>query len=123
MAFFSARRFLTEPGYRDKEAIPALAYTLKKAWQGMAKEGKESLQALGHLVAAADGRSLTAEEKTQVKTQLQDLAKAVPMLAVFLLPGGMLFLPLLLKVLPFDLRPSAFKEMSEEARQDSEAAS
>lgn len=64
---------------------------------------------LGTLLAkAAGGHTLTGEEKRKVKSQLIDLAKAVPALAIFAAPGGMLLLPLLAKLLPFNLLPSAW---------------
>jgi hypothetical protein len=64
---------------------------------------------LGELLAkAASGTDLTAEEKAKVKEQLLDLAKAVPALAIFAAPGGMLLLPLLAKLLPFSVLPSAW---------------
>jgi hypothetical protein len=64
---------------------------------------------LGALLAkAAAGTKLTAEEKRKVRAQLVDLAKAVPALAIFAAPGGMLLLPLLAKLLPFNLMPSAW---------------
>jgi hypothetical protein len=67
---------------------------------------------LGQLLArAASGTKLTAEEKRKVKSQLLDLAKAVPALAVFAAPGGMLLLPLLAKLLPFNVLPSAWDRM------------
>ena len=37
-----------------------------------------------------------------MRAQLVDLAKAVPALAIFAAPGGMLLLPLLAKLLPFN---------------------
>jgi len=64
---------------------------------------------LGALLAkAASGGTLTAEERRKVRAQLADLAKAVPALAIFAAPGGMLLLPLLAKLLPFDILPSAW---------------
>jgi len=64
---------------------------------------------LGALLAkAAGGAVLTGEEKRKVRAQLVDLAKAVPALAIFAAPGGMLLLPLLAKLLPFDIMPSAW---------------
>jgi LETM1-like protein len=64
---------------------------------------------LGQLVAkAASGRTLSLDEKRKVKLQLIDLAKAVPALAIFAAPGGMLLLPLLAKLLPFNVLPSAW---------------
>jgi hypothetical protein len=67
---------------------------------------------LGTLLArAAGGHALTPEEKRKVKAQLIDLAKAVPALAIFAAPGGMLLLPLLAKLLPFSLMPSAWDKL------------
>ena len=37
-----------------------------------------------------------------------DLAKTIPALAIFAAPGGMLLLPILIKLLPFNLLPSSF---------------
>ncbi len=64
---------------------------------------------LGTLLArAAGGHVLTREEREKVKAQLLDLAKAVPALAIFAAPGGMLLLPLLAKLLPFNVLPGAW---------------
>ncbi len=72
---------------------------------------------LGQLLArAAGGAPLDAAEKRKVKEQLLDLAKAVPALAVFAAPGGMLLLPLLAKLLPFSLLPGAWERARERAR-------
>ena len=38
-----------------------------------------------------------------------DILKSVPSIGIFLLPGGALLLPLILKIVP-DLLPSSFKE-------------
>lgn len=65
---------------------------------------------LGQLLAkAAAGTALTGEEKRKVRAQLVDLARAIPALAIFAAPGGMLLLPLLAKLLPFAILPSAWK--------------
>jgi hypothetical protein len=72
---------------------------------------------LGQLLAkAAGGTALTADEKRKVKAQLIDLAKAVPALAIFAAPGGMLLLPLVAKLLPFSLMPSAWEKPTKKAR-------
>jgi hypothetical protein len=57
---------------------------------------------------ASVGVTLTAAEKEKVRRQLIDLAKTIPALAIFAAPGGMLLLPILLKLLPFNLLPSSF---------------
>lgn len=103
-------RFLVDSRYRHEVAIPRLRAALDRAWSGLATEVRESFRALGLVLVAAEGRALTLEEKGQIKRQLQDVVKAIPMLGVFLLPGGMILLPVLLKVLPFDLRLSGFRE-------------
>ena len=61
------------------------------------------------LVKKSTSSDLSKEEKEIVKTQFKDLAKSVPSLAIFMLPGGALLLPLILKIIP-DLIPSAFKD-------------
>lgn len=83
---------------------------LSQAAAALALEVRETGE-LGLLLArAARGEKLDANERGRVRAQLVDLAKAVPALAIFAAPGGMLLLPLLLKLLPFDLRPSAFQK-------------
>lgn len=65
---------------------------------------------LGMLLARmAQGEQLNREQRARVRAQLADLARIVPALAIFAAPGGMLLLPAVLKLLPFDLRPSAFR--------------
>jgi hypothetical protein len=52
---------------------------------------------------------LNEEERLKVRLQLLDICKAIPSLAVFMLPGGALLLPFLIKLLP-DILPSAFRD-------------
>jgi hypothetical protein len=84
---------------------------------------------LGTLLAkAAAGQALDAPERRKVKEQLIDLAKAVPALAIFAAPGGLVLLPLLAKLLPFDVLPSAFDPRKraaakEAAKKERDAAS
>lgn len=54
-------------------------------------------------------RELTSEEKKKVKEQLLDICKSVPSLTIFLLPGGTILLPLLVKLIP-KLLPSSFQD-------------
>jgi hypothetical protein len=74
----------------------------------LVQELKES-QELVYLIRQSAKRELTAEEKEKVRTQSLDLMKTVPSIGIYLLPGGALWLPLVLKLIP-DLLPSAFKE-------------
>jgi len=61
------------------------------------------------LLGQSTVRDLSKEEKKQVKKQLLDICKTIPSLAIFILPGGSLLLPLLIKFIP-QLLPSAFNE-------------
>ncbi|WP_108870172.1 LETM1-related biofilm-associated protein [Aquimarina aquimarini] len=61
------------------------------------------------LLGQSTTRDLSKEEKQQVKKQLLDICKTVPSLAIFILPGGSLLLPILIKFIP-QLLPSAFNE-------------
>ena len=45
------------------------------------------------------GEKWTKEEKMEIKNHLRDISKVVPVIIVFLLPGGSLFLPFLAEVL------------------------
>jgi hypothetical protein len=65
------------------------------------------------LARRAAGQKLSDVETKRMREQLVDVAKAVPSLAVFSLPGGFVLLPIVLKLLPFDLRPSSFKKSDE----------
>jgi LETM1-like protein len=68
---------------------------------------------LMHLLAKSTTKDLSSEEKKKVKKQLLDICKTVPSLTIFLLPGGGLLLPLLVKFIP-QLLPSAFNENLED---------
>jgi len=54
-------------------------------------------------------RELNKEEKKKVKEQLLDICKTIPSLTIFLVPGGSLLLPILIKFIP-KLLPSAFRD-------------
>ena len=61
------------------------------------------------LLTQSTHRELNQEEKKKVKTQLLDICKTIPSLTIFLVPGGSLLLPILVKFIP-QLLPSAFNE-------------
>lgn len=64
------------------------------------------------LLAASTTRDLDEKEKKKVRKQLLDICKSIPSLTIFLLPGGSLLLPILIKFIP-QMLPSAFNENSE----------
>ena len=65
------------------------------------------------LLAHSTIRDLDEKEKKKVKKQLLEICKTIPSLTIFLLPGGSLLLPILIKFIP-TLLPSAFNENLEE---------
>jgi hypothetical protein len=61
------------------------------------------------LLTHSTHRNLDEKEKKKVKKQLLEICKTVPSLTIFLLPGGTLLLPLLIKFIP-QLLPTVFNE-------------
>lgn len=76
----------------------------KRLYQEL-KDSKE----LMILLSQSTVRDLSGEEQKKVQDQLIDIFKSIPSLAIFMLPGGALLLPLVVKFIP-KLLPSAFDE-------------
>ncbi|MFV0541360.1 MAG: LETM1-related biofilm-associated protein [Aestuariibaculum sp.] len=72
------------------------------------KELKDSKE-LMVLLTQSTVRDLTPNEQKKVQEQLLDIFKSIPSLAIFLLPGGAILLPLVIKFIP-KLLPSAFDD-------------
>lgn len=64
---------------------------------------------LMNLLVISSYRELNSTEKRKVKTQLLDIFKTIPSLAIFALPGGSLLLPIIIKMIP-SILPSSFNE-------------
>ena len=80
------------------------------------------------LIVKSTTSDLSAEERKRAKSQMKDLARTIPALSLFMLPGGTLIMPLVLKLIP-DLVPTAFrsnqieeikKELEEEEKRKKE---
>ena len=72
------------------------------------KELKQSKD-LMYLLTQSTIRDLTEDEQKKTQDQLLDIFKTIPSLAIFILPGGMILLPLVIKFIP-KLLPSAFDD-------------
>ncbi len=81
---------------------------IKRNSKRLVKELKESKDVM-LLLTQSTTRNLTDEEQKRIKDQLLDIFKSIPSLAIFILPGGMLLLPLFIKFIP-KLLPSAFDD-------------
>lgn len=72
------------------------------------KEIKGS-QELIILLTKSTHSELSKEERKKVQEQLLDIFKSIPSLAIFILPGGAILLPIFIKLIP-KLLPSAFDD-------------
>ena len=72
------------------------------------KELKESKD-LMILLTKSTTRELTEEEQKKLQDHLLDVFKTIPSLAIFMLPGGAILLPIVIKFIP-KLLPSAFDD-------------
>ena len=95
------KQFYTQSSSTVKRLIVRNKDRLQKELQ----ESGELLKLLG----ISTYRELSKDEKSKVKEQLLDICKTIPSLTIFLLPGGAILLPLLVKFIP-KLLPSAFDE-------------
>ncbi len=89
----------------DKNSIQALLELNKKRLMLEIKQSKELMQ----LLSKSTSQDLSDEEWKKVKDQMLDIFKSIPALAIFLLPGGALLLPLAIKLIP-QLMPSSFSK-------------
>ena len=111
---------------KDSPSYERVYSRLSKRWGKVLWRNKDKLtteirqsKELMYLVKKSATEDLTKEEKEIVKTQFIDIVKSVPALAIFMLPGGVVLLPLILKIIP-DLVPSAFKENEIDDDKDTE---
>lgn len=88
----------------SKMVMKLITRNSKRLYQEL-KDSKELMV----LLSQSTVRDLNKEEQKKVQEQLLDVFKSIPSLAIFLLPGGALLLPLVVKFIP-KLLPSAFDE-------------
>jgi len=82
---------------------------LRKNLDRIVNEVRETRE-LYDLLLKSRNETLTAEEKGKVRAQLFDILKTIPTLAIFALPGGSVALPILIRLLPFNLLPTSFED-------------
>lgn len=85
-----------------------VALLIERNKKRLVKEISQSKE-LVNLLTKSTHKELSPEEKKKVKNQLLDICKSIPSLTIFLLPGGSLLLPILIKFIP-KMLPSAFNE-------------
>ena len=82
---------------------------VKKNVANIMTEVKETKE-LSELLLKATTEPLSSYEKKKVQEQLMDIARSITALAIFTLPGGGILLPVLIKVLPFNILHSSFQD-------------
>jgi hypothetical protein len=105
----------TEASFAFKETSKRWLRIIGRNRDRLLAEMKESKELMS-LLQKSTKEELSAEEKEQVKAQFYDILKSMPSLAIFLLPGGGLLLPIVMKLVP-ELIPSAFKVNEVEKKQ------
>lgn len=112
LSYFDKVTFLkNKRGYEiiSKGFITNFSSNLKKNKNNIIKEISESKE-LVELLWKAKNKHLTPEEKIKVKEQITDILRTLPSFAIFMIPGGSVLLPLILKILPDELLiPSSFR--------------
>lgn len=100
------------------QTLNVVSSTLKRRLRSVilknkAKLGREIFESreLAELLWKAKNTDLTQQEREKVKQQLLDITlRIIPSLAVVMVPGGTVLLPLLLRILPEEmLLPSSFR--------------
>jgi hypothetical protein len=89
-------------------SIDEIKALLVKNKKRLSQEIQQSKELVG-LLRKSTHTKLTEKEKEQVKTHLIDVLKTIPAFAVFMLPGGIILLPIVAKLIP-DILPSSFRE-------------
>lgn len=101
---------------QNKNSVEHLYTNISNRWIKILGRNKDKLatelkqsKELVLLIKKSAKEELTKEEKEKVKSQFLDIVKTMPAIAIFLLPGGTILLPLVLKIIP-TLVPSAFRD-------------
>lgn len=105
IAYFHFSNPLTHFYKKNQRAVKLLLTRNKTRLYKEIIQSKE----LVYLLSQSTQRELNADEKSKVKAQLYDIFKSIPSLAIFVLPGGSVLLPIIIKFIP-QLLPSAFNE-------------
>ncbi|WP_439152683.1 LETM1-related biofilm-associated protein [Winogradskyella sp.] len=105
VAFLSSKN-LAQSFYDNSSKI--VSRLINRNRKRLIKELSESKEAM-KLLTASTHRNLSDDEQKKVQQQLLDIFKSIPSLAIFMLPGGALLLPLFVKIIP-KLLPSAFDD-------------
>jgi len=104
----------------EKHVIKKVTNLVKSNKDKILKELTETKDMGSMMMKWKKGEKLSDEEKSAFQTQLFDILKTIPALGIFLLPGGTILLPVLSKILPFNILPSSFAKEKKENESNKE---
>lgn len=99
-------RFLGDAEYRETVGIPWLKNVVETNRETLVYQMQQNQKAMGILYRISLGETVSEEETAEAMSQIAVMARLVPALALFLAPGGSLLLPILSKLLPWELVPN-----------------
>ncbi|APY09226.1 hypothetical protein BWZ20_13340 [Winogradskyella sp. J14-2] len=105
VAFLSSKNLAQSFYDNSSKLVSKLVNRNKKRLLKELSESKEAMK----LLTASTYRTLNDDEQKKIQQQLLDIFKSIPSLAIFMLPGGAILLPLFVKIIP-KLLPSAFDD-------------
>jgi hypothetical protein len=106
-------RYATALGVFQKDTFydgmsSVVSKLIRRNSKRLQKELSQSRE-LVYLLSKSTVRELSETERKKIQDQLLDVFKSVPSLAIFMLPGGAILLPIFIKLIP-KLLPSSFDE-------------
>ncbi|MBT8253838.1 MAG: hypothetical protein KJN68_07695 [Bacteroidia bacterium] len=105
ISFLSSKNAVKNFYDNSSRLVSKLLSRNSKRLQRELRESKEVVRLIGKSTI----QDLSPEEQKQLQDQLLDIFKTIPSLAIFMLPGGALLLPLVVKIIP-KLLPSSFDD-------------
>ena len=105
-------------GHIRERLMERVEETLKRNTKRIWAEIGETRELI-ELLAESTQRPLTAGEEDKIREQLTDVLRAIPALAVFAAPGGLVLLPFISKYLKINFAPSNFVDRAALGIQDS----
>lgn len=98
-------KFISNSEYRKTVGMPWLKGVVNENRKTISYQMHKNKDSMGVVYRYSFGKDLESGELEEAKKQMIDMVKLVPAFAIFMLPGGMALLPLLGKVLPWEVIP------------------
>ena len=98
-------RFVSDSEYRQLVGMPWLKGVVNENREIISYQMQKNKDSMDVVYRYSFGKGLEPGELEEAKKQMIELIKIVPAFAIFMLPGGMVLLPLLGKILPWEVIP------------------